>query len=188
MATDITRLLGELRRPESNAAAELLPLVYADLRRLAAAHLSGRPGQTLQPTALVHEVYLKMVGTADPGWEGRGHFFGVAALAMREIIVDHARRKSAAKRGSGRSNLPLDAAAEISVAGGSFDEVLAVDEALKRLETAHPRPARLVLLRYFAGLSEHEIAEALGVTTRTVERDWRFARAWLRGAMSGEIG
>lgn len=188
MPTDITLLIGELRRPGSNAAAELLPLVYADLRRLAASHLSGqRPGQTLQPTALVHEVYLKMVGTADPGWEGRGHFFGVAAIAMREIIVDHARRKGAEKRGSGRKNVPLSAAAEISVAGASLDEALAVDEALKRLETAHPRQARIVLLRYFAGLSEDEIAEALGITTRTVERDWRFARAWLHGAISGEI-
>ena len=163
-------------------------MVYADLRRLAAAHLSGRrPWQTLQPTALVHEVYLKMVGAADPGWEGRGHFFGAAAIAMREVIVDHARRRGAGKRGGGRANVPLEAVAELSVAGAPLDVALAVDEALKRFEAAHPRHAQIVLLRYFAGLSGEEIAETLGVTTRTVERDWRFARAWLHGAMSGEI-
>ncbi len=187
MPTDVTGL-PEGRRPGACAADELLPVVYADLRRLAAAHLSGqRPWHTLQPTALVHEVYLKIAAASDPGWEGRGHFFGAAAMAMREILVDHARRKNAGKRGGGRPALPLEDAHELSAAGASLDEVLAVDEALKRLEVGHPRPAQIVLMRYFAGLSGEEISEALGVTTRTVERDWRFARAWLHAALSGDL-
>lgn len=188
MPSKVTRLLDELAagRPHGlDEAADLLSVVYDELRRLAAAQLGRlRPGQTLQPTALVHEAYLKLVGDADPGWNGRGHFFGAAAQAMREIIVDHIRRKSAVKRGGGRPHHALDEAVAISAGDLQPEEALAVDEALKRLEVEHPRQAKVVVMRYFAGLTEAEIAEALGVTPRTVERDWRFARAYLHAILS----
>jgi RNA polymerase sigma factor (TIGR02999 family) len=176
----VTQILEDISRGEPRAAAELLPLVYAELRRLAAAQMRKlRPGATLQPTALVHEAYLELVGRADPGWNGRGHFFGAAAQAMREIIVDQVRRKTAQKRGGGRANEPLDAAFEVAQAGLGTDDVLAVDAALKQLEAEHPRKAQVVIMRWFGGLSEEEIAEALGLTVRTVAREWRFARAFL---------
>lgn len=186
MSDDVTRILSELAAGRPQAAAELLPAVYAELRRLAGAQMSRlRPGETLQPTALVHEAYLKLVGASDPGWNGRGHFFGAAAQAMREIIVDHVRRKSAGKRGGGRPNEDLDAAFSVCASDLALDDVLAVDAALTRLEAEHPRKAQVVVMRYFGGLSEDEIAEALQVTTRTVEREWRFARAYLHEALSG---
>jgi RNA polymerase sigma factor (TIGR02999 family) len=189
MDRDMTRMLGDLAAGRPEAAGELLPVVYGELRKLAAAQMARlRPGETLQPTALVHEAYLKLVGQADPGWNGRGHFFGAAAQAMREIIVDHVRRKSAAKRGAGRPNEDLDAAFDVSADGLDLEDVLAVDAALGRLEAEHPRKAKVVVMRYFGGLSEEEIAEALGVTTRTVEREWRFARAYLHEALSGGAG
>ncbi|MFT3774311.1 MAG: ECF-type sigma factor [Minicystis sp.] len=185
MEREVTRMLDDIAAGRREAAEELLPVVYAELRKLAAAQMARlRAGETLQPTALVHEAYLELVGKADPGWNGRGHFFGAAAQAMREIIVDHVRRKSAAKRGGGRKPEELDAA--IAVAAGDLgqDDVLAVDAALAQLERAHPRKAQVVVMRYFGGLSEDEIAEALGVTTRTVEREWRFARAFLHEALA----
>ena len=164
----------------SQPAAALLPSMYAELRRLAAAQLSRlRPGQTLQPTALVHEAYMKLVGHADPGWEGRRHFFGAAAQAMRELLVEHVRRRTALKRGGGQAASSLDAALAVEGRGPALDDVLAIDAALARLEAEHPRKARVAIMRYFGGLSDDEIAEGLGITTRTVERDWRFARAYL---------
>ncbi|MBX3207207.1 MAG: sigma-70 family RNA polymerase sigma factor [Labilithrix sp.] len=171
-------------RPRS--AAELLPLLYDELRRLAGAHMARlRPGQTLQPTALVHEAYLKLVGDADPGWNGRGHFFGAAARAMREIIVDHARRRGARKRGGGREPLRLDTGLELADAGAPApDDVLAIDAALTRLERDYPRKAEIVIMRYFGGLTMDEIADALGIATRTAEREWRFARAVLAEELS----
>ncbi|APR76724.1 Hypothetical protein A7982_02071 [Minicystis rosea] len=187
MANDVTRLLDDLAGGRPNAAEELLPLVYGELRRLAAAHMSKlRPGETLRPTALVHEAYLKLVGAADPGWNGRGHFFGAAAQAMREIIVDHVRRKSAQKRGGGRVAEDLDAAVGVAATDLDADDVLAVDAALRALEAEHPRRAQVVVMRYFGGLSEEEIAAALEVTTRTVEREWRFARAYLHEQLARE--
>lgn len=180
MNHELTRMLSEAAAGKPQAAAELLPIVYAELRKLAAAQMARlRPGETLQPTALVHEAYLKLVGQSDPGWNGRGHFFGAAAQAMRELMVDHIRRKSAHKRGGGRPNEELDAAILVPSAELGAEDVLAIDGALQQLEAEHPRKAQVVVMRYFGGLSEEEIAEALGVTTRTVEREWRFARAYL---------
>jgi RNA polymerase sigma factor (TIGR02999 family) len=181
----VTRLLGDLQVGRPRAAEELLQIVYGELRRLAAAQLARLgPGQTLQPTALVHEAYLKLVGDADPGWSGRGHFYAAAAQAMREIIVDHIRRKSAQKRGGGQRPRAIEEAMAIGEDGPDLEDALAVDEALTRLSAEHPRQAKVVAMRYFGGLSEAEIAEALGLTPRTVERDWRFARAYLHALIA----
>ncbi len=181
-ASRVVRAAGE---GDKRAAAELLPLVYEELRRLASSRLSALPpGQTLQATALVHDAYMRLVGEADPGWNGRAHFFGAAAQAMRNILVDQARRKSAVKHGGDRRRIELDenAAPEltIEIAPG---EVLSLDVALERLEVEHPRQSRVVLLRYFAGLSTEQIAELLDVGASTIKRDWRFARAWLQREM-----
>lgn len=163
---------------DRRAAASLAPVLYAELRRLAGSLMARlRPGQTLQATALVNEAYLKLVGEHDPGWEGRAHFFGAAARAMREILVDEARRKAAEKRGADWQRVTLD---EGAVGGATAPvEVLDVHRALQRLEAEDPRKGEVVMLRYFAGLSIAEVAEVLGVGTATVEREWRFARAWL---------
>ena len=159
-------------------AAELLPVVYAELRRLAAA-LAGRlpPGQTLQPTALVHEAYLRLVGDRDPGWNGRRHFFGAAARAMRDILVEQARRK-------GRTSTAAAAAASTLTEGLAIieppaDDLLAVDEAIQKLQAEKPHLAEIAMLRYFAGLSADETAAVLGISASTLAREWRFARAWL---------
>lgn len=159
-------------------AAELMPAVYAELRRLAAA-LSGRlpPGQTLQPTALVHEAYLRLVGDQDPGWEGRRHFFGAAARAMRNILVEQARRKGAQKHGGGGRRVELTEG--LAVIEPPVDDLLAVNEAIQKLEAEKPHLAEIVMLRYFAGLSVDETAGVLGMSASTVAREWRFARAWL---------
>ncbi len=164
--------------PELQPAAELLPVVYAELRRLAAA-LSGRlpPGQTLQPTALVHEAYLRLVGDRDPGWEGRRHFFGAAARAMRNILVEQARRKGAHKRGGGARRVEL--AEGLAVIEPPAEDLLAVDEAIQKLQAEKPRLAEIAMLRYFAGLTADQTAAVLGVSVSTLEREWRFARAWL---------
>jgi len=186
MPSEVTRLLQQVReRPD--AAAQLIPLVYEELRRLASAQLSRlSPGQTLQPTALVHEAYLRLVGERDPGWDSRGHFFATAANCMREIIVDGIRRKSALKHGGGTTREESGAAFDVAVAGVGLEDALAVDRALERLEVEHPRQGQVVVMRYFGGLSEEEISQALRVTVRTVERDWRFARAWLHQALAAE--
>ena len=175
---DVTRILKAAAGPRE-AATKLLPLVYGELRKLARARMAKlRPGQTLQPTALVHEAYLKLIGKADPGWEGRTHFFAAAAQAMREILVEQARRKAALKRGGDRKRLDLeDIDPEIQPPP---EDVLALDEALKRLESDDPRKGQIVNLRYFAGLTAKETAAALGVSVATVEREWRYIRAWLR--------
>jgi RNA polymerase sigma factor (TIGR02999 family) len=175
----ITELLGAVSRGEE-AADRLLPLVYGELRRLAAARLARlAPGQTLGPTALVHEAYLGLVQHGDPGWNGRGHFFGAAARAMHDIVVERARRRAADKRGGGALHEDVDA---ISIAGpdvAAVEDVIALSAALARLAAAHPRRHEVAMLKTFAGLSEEEIAELHGVSTRTIEREWRFARAWL---------
>ena len=185
---EITRMLHAAAGGDREAAAALLPRVYAELRALAAARLRrAPPGQTLQATALVHEAYLALVGGQDPGWSGRGHFFGAAAQAMREIVIDQARRKAAVKRGGGLQREAIDVDAVELVVGDGLpgEDLLALDEALTRLQAEHPERARVVLLRHFGGLSEVEIAELLGVSVRTVERAWRFARAWLYAALEG---
>ena len=183
-AAQMTRILHAVQSGERDAASELLPLVYADLRRLAAARM-GRlaPGQTLQATELVHEAYSHLVGSSDPGWQGRAHFFGAAARAMRNILADHLKRKASLKRGGHFRRVGEDTAAELSCEGPSED-LLAVEEALEAFEREYPRKAEVVTLSFFGGLTSTEIAEVLGLSTRTVERDWRFARAWLNGRLA----
>jgi RNA polymerase sigma factor (TIGR02999 family) len=175
---DLTRLLYEAAGG-GRRADEILPLVYEELRSLARARMAREaPGQTLQATSLVHEAWLRVVGDGDPGWNGRGHFFGAAALAMRRILVEQARRRARLKRGGERERVELDAAEPAIEPPG--EDVLAVEEAVRRLEAQDPRKGRIVNLRYFAGLSNEETAQALGVSVGTIEREWRFIRAWLR--------
>ena len=177
--SEVTRILCAIEQGDSHAAEQLLPLVYEELRKLAAQKLAReKPGQTLQATALVHEAYLRLVDVKEAQrWNNRGHFFAAAAEAMRRILVEHARRKGRRKRGGERRRLDLQAA-ELSVQGPNID-ILAVDEAVTQLAGKHPEKAELVKLRYFAGLTLPEAATALGISTPTAERYWRYARAWL---------
>jgi RNA polymerase sigma factor (TIGR02999 family) len=183
--SDVTYLLDAAAAGDKKAAAELFPLVYAELRRVAAARIAGQAvGYTLDATALVHEAYLRLVGPADgPRWADRGHFFAAAAEAMRHILVDRARRRNALKRGgpAARAALPEDSIAAPDDRGDA--ELLAVDAALNRLAVADPQAAALVKLRYFAGLSIPDAATTLGVSPRTADRLWAYARAWLRTAI-----
>jgi RNA polymerase sigma factor (TIGR02999 family) len=175
---EVTRILSAIEQGDPHAAGQLLPLVYEELRQLAAQKLAQeKPGQTLQATALVHEAYLRLVGAGDPHWNSRGHFFAAAAEAMRRILVDQARRKQADKHGGGRMrvDLPEDLAAPES----RSDDLVALDEALSRLERHDADAARLVTLRYFAGLSHQEAAEALGLSRGAADRLWALGRAWL---------
>ena len=186
--TDVTRILDHIHPGDPQAAEQLLPLVYDELRRLAAQRLAGEgPGHTLQPTALVHEAYLKLVG-ADPQqpWNGRVHFFAAAAEAMRRILIDHARRKHRARRGGGKKRVELGDMDDIEMVAerGRADDLLALDEALTQLAVADPRRAELVRLRYFAGLTLEQAAELLGISRATADRHWAFARAWLFDAMT----
>lgn len=179
----VTVVLQAVADGDEQAAAELLPLVYEELRSLARARMGKlSPGQTLQPTALVHEAYLRVIGDMDPGWEGRGHFFGAAAQAMRQIIVDQARRKAAVQHGGDRER--IDLAEATPAIEPPTDEVLALEEALKDLEQHSPRKAQIVTLRYFGGLTIEEAAAAVGVSVGTVERDWRYVKAWMRDRLS----
>jgi RNA polymerase sigma factor (TIGR02999 family) len=183
--TDVTQLLNAIVNGDPDAASQVLPLVYAELRRLAAQKLAHeKPGQTLQPTALVHEAYLRLVGDRqEPHWNGRGHFFAAAAEAMRHILVDNARRKRRAKHGGGWQRVPLDEA--VPAPPASEDHLLALDEALTRLEAEDPEAGRVVQLRYFAGLSVEEAADSLGMSRATAYRHWTFARAWLLQELAG---
>jgi RNA polymerase sigma factor (TIGR02999 family) len=182
----VTRILEAVEKGDRQAADELLPLVYDELRHLAAHHLSNeKPGQTLQPTALVHEAYLRLVGQDSVAFAGRGHFFVAAAEAMRRILIDQARRKARPKHGGGQKRLDWDQVllgAEIP----DQDEALALDEALTKLQTVDPTAFDLVRLRFFAGLSLPQASEALGLSQRTAERSWTYARAWLRGELDPE--
>jgi RNA polymerase sigma-70 factor (ECF subfamily) len=182
---DATEILKNLSDGRPDAAEQLFPLVYDELRALAARCLRReRADHTLQPTALVHEAYLKLVDQAAVAGKGREHFVGIAARAMRQVLVDHARRHSAAKRGGGRRRIMLDS----SVASEKQDPVdlLALDEALERLSALDERQGRIVELRFFGGLTTKEAAELLGVSLSTVEADWRMARAWLHRALECE--
>lgn len=179
---DVTRLLVALAGGDADAMDRLMPLVYEELRVLAASQLRRERGDhTLGATALVHEAFFRLVDQRSVDWQGRAHFFGVAAQAMRRILVDHARRRHAAKRGRQHQvTLDTDALADAANDAGATDEVLAVDDALARLATVDPRQAQLVEFRYFAGFSLEETAELLGVSLATAKRDWAFARAWLQ--------
>jgi len=177
--TPVTHLLTALSRGDPHAAGHLLPLVYGELRRLAAQRLANEaPGQTLQPTALVHEAYLRMVGTGDePHWDGRAHFFAAAAEAMRRILVENARRKHRLKRGGDRQRLDL---ADVEAAADApGEDLVALDEALDLLAAEDPQKAELVKLRYFGGLSVEEAGRCLGVSRATADRWWAYRRAWL---------
>jgi RNA polymerase sigma factor (sigma-70 family) len=211
--SDVTRMLSQIDSGDPAAAEQLLPLVYDELRKLAAAKLSHeKPGQTLQPTALVHEAYLRLVGSGgreresgragegetdqllplapspphslseSPSFHSRGHFFAAAAEAMRRILVENARSKQRLKRGGDAQRVPL--AEEAIVAPEPDERLIALDEALAKLEQKDPRKAELVKLRYFAGLTIEQAAEALGIGTSTADRDWSYARAWLFREMS----
>jgi RNA polymerase sigma factor (TIGR02999 family) len=181
--SDVTHLIEQIESGDPNAAEHLLPLVYEELRKLASKKLSKeKPGQTLQTTVLVHEAYLRLVDTDQPQqWNGRSHFFGAAAEAMRRILVENARRKQAQKHGGQMQRLELDVAT--AVAEELSDDLLAVDEALTRLEEQWPEKAKLVKLRYFAGLTIPEASQAMKISTATAERHWRFARAWLHSQL-----
>jgi RNA polymerase sigma factor (TIGR02999 family) len=169
---------------ERRPAADLLPEVYAELRRLAAAlTVGGRPGQTLQPTALVHEAFLRLVGDRDPGWEGRRHFFGAAAQAMRQILIEQARRRGARKRGGDGHRVELTE--ELAFIDPPADDLLALDEAIQALQADEPLLAEIVMLRYYRGLRVEETAAVLGHSASTVKRDWRRARAWLSRRLGG---
>jgi RNA polymerase sigma factor (TIGR02999 family) len=181
---EVTRILSAIDRGDPRAAEELLPLVYEELRKLAAHKLAREaPGITLDATGLVHEAYLRLVGHDDRGrWNDRGHFFAAAARAMRRILVDNARRKRARKRGDGLRRQPLEAI----VAPQIDQELEALDEALEKLATVDPVKARLVELRYFAGLTGEQAARALDISPATADRHWAYARAWLRNEVRGE--
>src|SRR5437879_9671858 len=182
---DVTRILADIEQGDPRATEQLLPLVYEELRKLAAEKMAQEnPGQTLQATALVHEAYLRLVGGAQiQSWDSRGHFFAAAAEAMRRILIDRARHKQTEKAGGGRHRLDLDDI-EPPLDEEHGDRLLALDEALRQLEAEDPRKASLVKLRFFAGLTAEQAAEALGVSTSTAEKDWAYARSWLRGTMN----
>jgi RNA polymerase sigma factor (TIGR02999 family) len=179
-------LLERAREGQRGATDELFTLVYAELRRLADKFLSEeRPGQTLQPTALVHEAYLRLSASSAPSWESRAHFFGAAARAIRCILVDRARARRSARHGEGARARSLDTVGEIALPESRSD-FLALDEALERLAHADAQKARVVELRFFAGLTVDETAAALGLSASTVARDWRFARIWLHRELTSE--
>jgi RNA polymerase sigma factor (TIGR02999 family) len=177
---EVTRLLAEWKAGDERAAGELIPLVYGELRQLAAAYLRReRHGHTLQPTALVHEAYLRLVEQSSPDWQSRSHFYGVAARVMRQILVDHARRRLAKKR----AGMPVTVEQAVSFAPERNGELVALDAALTDLEKLDVRKCHAIELRYFAGLSMDEIAQAMNISVQTVRRDLRMAEAWLNNAM-----
>jgi RNA polymerase sigma factor (TIGR02999 family) len=182
MPGDITRLLADVQGGDRNAQSRLCSLVYEELHRIAGHYMYREQNDSLQPTMLVHDAFLRLVKQDDRSWQNRSQFFATAALTMRRLIVDHARRRNAAKRGGPENYVPLD---EVSA---MFDErceeVLAVDEALQRLETFDPRICRIVEMRFFTGMTEEEVAESMGISLRTVKRDWKVARVWLHAELS----
>jgi len=185
--SEFTRILSAIDAGDPAAAAQLLPLVYDELRKLAASRIAReKPGQTLDATALVHEAYLRLVEGeqrgSSPAWTGRGHFFAAAAEAMRRILVERARRRRRSKHGGGQRRVDLEAA--VSLAEPVSDHLLALDEALTRLEALDATAAKLVKLRYFAGLTMPQAADALGLSLRSAERNWTYARTWLHRELS----
>ena len=179
VVSGITHILGRLEQGDAKAAEELLPLVYDELRRLAASKMANEaPGHTLQPTALVHEAWLRLGGSEAPSFQNRAHYFGAAAEAMRRILIERARRRLAAKRGGGTAPVELDEI-EIPSPMADDDRLLALNEALEKLAALDPRKAELVKLRYFVGMSFDEAATALGIAVPTAKQWWTYARAWL---------
>ncbi len=186
---DITRILSEIERGDPQAAEQLLPLVYDNLRKLAARRLAREnPGQTLQSTELVHEAYLRLVGSEarPPHWDSRGHFFAAAAEAMRRILVEKARRKKRARHGGGLERVNLEAAS--TLAGDPGEDLVALDEALDKLAAEDPAKAEIVKLRYFAGLTMPVIAEVMKISLATAERHWTYARTWLYAELADREG
>jgi RNA polymerase sigma factor (TIGR02999 family) len=183
--SEVTRILNAIEQGDGRAIDELLPLVYDELRRLAAYRLSQeQPGQTLQATALVHEAYLRLVGTGTPDWQGHTHFFNAAAEAMRHILVDNARHKQRLKRGGDHARVDLEGM-ELALDAQS-DDLVALDEALNQLAEQDPEKARLVQLRYFAGLTLEQAAQTLGISVSTAKRQWTYAKAWLYGRIRSQ--
>lgn len=186
-ADEATRLLNAASAGDPQASDQLLPIVYDELRRLAHAQMAKEPsGRTLQPTALVHEAYMRLIGGTlgrDVKWDGRWHFFGAAALAMRRILVERARARNRLKRGGGAARMPLTEVATFDDDANAGIDLCALDDALKRFEAAEPRRAQVVSLRYFAGLTIPQTAAALGVSESTVKSDWNYSRAWLHRAL-----
>lgn len=182
-AVDVTRALQRLREGDAKAHDEILPVVYEQLRSLAASQFKGRAGHTLQPTALAHEAYLRLAGQGEStGFESRNHFLAVAATAMRQILIDHARKSGSHKRGGDRARVSLTDA-DPGVAARDVD-IIALSDTLERLAELDPRQARLVELRVFGGLSAPEAAEMMGTSLRTIEREWRAVKAWLRNELA----
>jgi RNA polymerase sigma factor (TIGR02999 family) len=190
----VTRLLHDLRNGDTTAEGKLIPLVYNELRKLAAHYMRReRPDHTLQATALVHEAFMRLTEQRDVSWQGKAHFFGVASQLMRRILIDHARGRLRAKRGGGGQKLSFDE--NLLLTDARSEELLAVDESLDRLAKLDPRQARIVELRFFGGLSVEEVAEVVGISSKTVKRDWSLAKAWLYqelvasyGNDSGQVG
>jgi RNA polymerase sigma factor (TIGR02999 family) len=187
MPPTVTALLADWSRGNATALEQLLPLVYAELRRIAGRQLRReRIGHTLQPTALVHEVYLRLVDQRQADWQNRAHFFGVAAQIMRRILVDHVRRHSAGKRGGGLRSVSIEDAQEVAASGDM--PILALDQALSRLQRMDPDLAKIVELRAFGGLTIEEAAHVLDVSPSTAKRDWRTAKAWLKRELGSQGG
>jgi RNA polymerase sigma factor (TIGR02999 family) len=181
----VTQLLAEVVNGQQNAADDLMPLVFNQLHELAERLLRREtPGHTLQPTALVNEAYVRMVGHSKIDWKGKTHFFAIGARNMRRILVDHARRKKRQKHGGQMQRIPLTD--ELCVSNRNDEDVLAIEEALKKLEELDPRQGQIVELRFYGGLTVEEVAEVLGVSKRTVESDWTMVRAWLRRELGAE--
>jgi len=182
-AQNVTEMLRDWRNGDQEALEQLIPVVYDELHRQAARYLRREhPGHTLQTTALIHEAYLRLIKQQNIEWQNRAHFYAIAARLMRQILVDHARRRQATKRGGSDIKVPLEEA--IVLSSGRNVDLVALDEALTRLAAIDPQQSRIVELRYFSGLSVEETAEVLGVSSRTVKRDWNVAKAWLRQQIS----
>ncbi len=176
---DVTRLLGQLRAGNQDVAGELVPLIYDELRRIAGAQMRReRPGHTLQATAVVHEAYMRLVGDQEIQWQNRAHFFAIAAKTMRRVLLDYARQRHAGRRG-GEGARKVDLDAELLIGNDRLEDVVAMDEVLGRLSEMDPEQGRIVELRFFAGLNVEETAEVMGISPRTVKREWRLAKAWL---------